>query len=53
VLGFRARPAQLRLPPPPVGRAWTAILSTHEPLPLPTDGQLRLRPLEAAVFIAR
>jgi alpha-glucosidase len=53
VLGFGARPAQLRLPPPPAGRAWTAILSTHEPLPSPTDGQLRLRPLEAAVFIAR
>jgi hypothetical protein len=41
------------LPAAPPGRIWVAVLSTHDPLPVPADARFQVRPLEAAVFVTR
>ena len=41
------------MPPAPHGKSWTAILSTHDPLPLVADGRFQVRALEAAIFKTR
>jgi alpha-glucosidase len=53
VLNFGGATVEVTLPHPPTGRAWTAILSTHDPLPVLGDARFRVRPLEAAIFVAR
>jgi alpha-glucosidase len=53
ILNFGNRAAEVLLPPPPAGRTWRAVLSTHDPLPSLHDARCPVRPLEAAIFIAR
>lgn len=53
VLNFGDEAAEVILSPLPDGRTWVAVLSTHDPLPTPAEGRFRVRPLEAAVFMAR
>jgi glycosidase len=53
VLNFGDATVEVTLPLPPADRAWTAVLSTHDPLPVLADARFRVRPLEAAIFVAR
>ena len=53
ILNFGNRAAEVFLPPPPAGRSWQPVMSTHDPLPSLVDARCRVRPLEAAIFIAR
>ncbi len=53
ILNFGNREAEVFLPPPPAGRSWQAILSTHEALPTLVDARFRVRALEAVIFMAR
>jgi alpha-glucosidase len=53
LLNFGNHAAEVTLPPPPAGRAWETVLSTHDPLPVLRDARLRVRALEAVIFLAR
>lgn len=53
VLNFGNRSAEVTLPHAPSGRTWTAVLTTHDPYPTPVDARFRVRPREAAIFVAR
>ena len=53
VLNFGNRAAEVTLPHAPAGRTWTAVLSTHDPYPTLADARFRIRPREAAIFLAR
>ena len=52
ILNFGTGTAEVLLPPPPAGGTWRAVLSTHDPLPSVRDARCRIRPLEAAIFVA-
>lgn len=53
VLNVGTRATEVTLPSAPAGRSWVAILSTHDPFPGLVDSRFRVRPLEAAIFVAR